>query len=69
MAYVILLAGLVTALGGYKEWDWFMNHRKARFFVNIFGRNGARLFYIILGLAISGVGIAGITGLVNLSNR
>ena len=36
------------------NWNWFMNSQKARFvarFVeNLFGREGVRLYYLILGL-------------------
>lgn len=46
------LAGLFTILGAALDWDWFMNHGKARPFVRAFGRNGARVFYVVLGLVI-----------------
>ncbi len=51
-----LLAFLVAGAGGYSivaaalDWDFFMNSRRARLFVKMFGRNGARIFYVILGL-------------------
>ena len=31
------------------DWNWFFNNWRARFFVNLFGRDGARLFYALLG--------------------
>jgi hypothetical protein len=34
-----------------------MNNRKAQAFVNWLGRGGARVFYIILGLAIAILGL------------
>lgn len=44
-----LLAGLFSIICAYKEYDWFMNHRKARFMCKVLGRNGARIFYMVLG--------------------
>jgi len=54
---VIILIGLFSILGGLLDWDWFMNSWRARFFVNILGRTGARLFYVGLGIFIIIVGI------------
>lgn len=51
-------AGAFTIVGAVMDWNWFMNSRRARFFVAIFGRMGARIFYILLGLFI--IGMAGI---------
>ena len=49
--------GLFAVLGGALNWNFFMESRKAAFFVKIFGRTGARIFYIILGLALVGFAI------------
>ncbi|MCQ3931630.1 MAG: hypothetical protein DPW16_14325 [Chloroflexi bacterium] len=51
-------AGAFTIVGAVMDWNWFMNSRRARFFVAIFGRMGARIFYVLLGLFI--IGMAGI---------
>ncbi|GDX80942.1 hypothetical protein LBMAG42_27530 [Deltaproteobacteria bacterium] len=48
----MLLAGLFTLVCASRDYDWFMNHRKARLFVSIFGRTGARIFYMGLGVAL-----------------
>ncbi|MDD3149170.1 MAG: immunity 17 family protein [Candidatus Riflebacteria bacterium] len=45
-----IFAGVFTIFCAASDFDWFMNNHKARFFVNILGRNGARVFYGILGL-------------------
>lgn len=52
-----VLAGLFTIICAAKDFDWFMNNHKARFFVSLFGRNGARWFYGILGLALILIGL------------
>ena len=55
-----VLAGLFSILGAVKNWDFFMNNRKAYIWVKLFGRNGARIFYGILSfvIAIIGLGIS-----------
>ena len=54
---VLILIGLFSILGGILNWNWFMNNWRARFFVNILGRNGARIFYIGLGIFLVVVGV------------
>lgn len=58
--FFFVLAGLFSILGAVKNWDFFMNNRKAYIWVKLFGRNGARIFYGILGfvIAIIGLGIS-----------
>lgn len=50
-------AGAFTVVAAFADWDWFMQNYKARFFVNLLGRQGARTFYAILGLAIIVLGL------------
>lgn len=47
---VSIIAGIFTLLASILNWNFFFESRKARFFVKIFGRNGSRIFYGILGL-------------------
>lgn len=49
---LIVACGLFSICGAFFNWDWFMNHRKARFLSNLLGRQGARLFYGALGTAL-----------------
>ena len=53
----LILAGLFSIVCAVKDYDWFMKNRKARPIVAIFGRNGAKIFYIILGAFIILMGI------------
>jgi hypothetical protein len=53
---LLILIGLFTAAGGVFGWDWFLRHWKSRLFVEKFGKVGARVFYVVFGLAIVGVG-------------
>ena len=52
-----LLGGGFCVFCAAKDYDFFMNSNKAWLFVKIFGRNGARIFYIILGLVIICFGV------------
>jgi Immunity protein 17 len=58
IALLVIAAGAFTLAGSLKNWDWFFNNRRARLIVAIFGRNGARIFYGLLGglLIVGGLG-------------
>lgn len=49
---LLVAGGLFSICGAAFDWDFFINSRKARFFVSTFGRNGARVFYGLLGIVI-----------------
>ncbi len=64
-----VVAGVIAFLGGVfsivcavKDYDWFMENHKAWLFVKLFGRNGARIVYALLGLALAGVGVILVLG-------
>jgi small neutral amino acid transporter SnatA (MarC family) len=57
-AVFAIFAGIFTIVGAAADWDWFMNNHRARLFVSLFGRDGARVFYVILGLLIIVLGFA-----------
>ena len=59
---LILLAGLLAMLAGILNWDWFIAQRRSAFLVTLLGRTGARLFFILLGVALTSVGLLLITG-------
>ena len=61
---LFVFGGLFSIVGAVMDWEWFMNHHKARFISSIFGRSGARIFYVILGLAIIVVGALVTTGII-----
>ena len=56
---LIVLGGIYCVWCAYKNYDWFMGHSKAWLPVKLFGRNGARIFYMIVGtvITLAGVGI------------
>lgn len=49
--------GVFSILAAIKDWDFFMNHRKAQLFVRLFGRRGARFLYVFLGCFLVIVGV------------
>ena len=55
---VILLAGLFSIVCAAFDFDWFMNNSRAKFFIKIFKRSGARVFYIVLGIVLCIMGVA-----------
>ncbi|MCR5540717.1 MAG: immunity 17 family protein [Ruminococcus sp.] len=50
-------AGFFCIFCAYKDYDWFMNSSKARLWVRLLGRDGARKFYMGLGVVIVALGI------------
>ncbi|MGC1376232.1 MAG: immunity 17 family protein [Anaerolineales bacterium] len=53
MNVIIFLLGIFSIACGLLKWDWFMDDYKARIFVKLLGRDGARIFYILLGVALA----------------
>ncbi|MDR1557539.1 MAG: immunity 17 family protein [Tannerellaceae bacterium] len=54
---IFVVAGLISLIAAIFNFDWYFQSRKASTFVNWFGRNGARVFYGLLGLALITAGI------------
>lgn len=63
--WVLVAVGAFSILGAWQDWDWFMNSRKAQLWVRLFGRNGARVFYAILGVALSALGLLLALGVIS----
>ncbi|ULJ69463.1 immunity 17 family protein [Wielerella bovis] len=42
--------GILCIAAAIYDWDWFFDNFRARPFVALFGREGARWFYAILGV-------------------
>jgi small neutral amino acid transporter SnatA (MarC family) len=57
MEIFIILGGIFCIVCSFKNYDWFFKLAKAEVFVKLFGREGARLFYLILGFLIMFLGI------------
>ncbi len=64
ISLVVVFAGLFAVVCAAMDFDWFMEHRKARLIVKLFTRNGARIFYVIAGLLLSAVGVLLFLGII-----
>jgi uncharacterized membrane protein YphA (DoxX/SURF4 family) len=49
MAWIFVAIGVFALAGAVFDWDWFMNHPKARVLARALGRGGARIFYGVVG--------------------
>jgi hypothetical protein len=49
--------GVYSIVAAVTDWEWFMTHRSASLPVWLFGRNGARVFFALLGLAFFVFGV------------
>ncbi len=47
-----MAAGIFSVLGAFFEWGFFFNSRKAKLVTKILGRTGAKIFYIVIGIAL-----------------
>ncbi|PKL43156.1 MAG: hypothetical protein CVV41_10575 [Candidatus Riflebacteria bacterium HGW-Riflebacteria-1] len=58
--WMFILFGLFTMICSFKDFDFFMNNHKARFFVDLLGRDGTRVLYFVLGffMLIAGLSLA-----------
>jgi hypothetical protein len=45
-------AGAFAVVAAWRDWDWFMEGRKARVWVQLLGRNGARVLYALIGAGL-----------------
>ncbi len=63
-AFTLFSLGLLSIAGGYLDWDWYMNWRNSRWFVNLIGRKAARVFYIVIGFVFSVIGVLAMFGLI-----
>jgi Immunity protein 17 len=52
-----LAAGIFVIVAAASDWNWFFEHPRAKFFVDAFGRKGARIFYGVLGCAFLLIGL------------
>ncbi len=65
---VFVVSGLFSLIASIKDWDFFFRGSKARWIVNVIGRNVARMFYGILGFALIIVGVLAFFGRIDLAS-
>lgn len=57
---LIAAVGVFAIAAARRDWPWFWNSRRAKTATHLFGRRGARAFYVVLGsiLILAGFGAA-----------
>ncbi len=65
---VFIASGLFSLIASIKNWNFFFQGFKTRWITSIIGRNGARIFYGILGIAIIIVGLLAFIGRIDLAS-
>ncbi len=61
---VIMVAGAFIVAAGIFQWKWFMNTRRAKFFLSKFGEKGVRIFYIVSGAVTIVIGLLAVLGII-----
>ena len=56
LGIIAILSGLFMIGAAVLNWDRLMNNNRAAVFVRLFGRNGARVFYVFLGVGLLALG-------------
>ncbi len=56
LGIIAILSGIFVIGAAVLNWNRFMDNNKAAVFVRLFGRNGARVFYIFLGVGLLALG-------------
>jgi small neutral amino acid transporter SnatA (MarC family) len=54
---IFVLTGSISLVAALFNFDWYFQSQKASTFVHWFGRNGARIFYGLLGLTLIAAGV------------
>ena len=62
MHLLVFGAGIMCIWASITEQEWFFNSGKARGIVKLFGLEGAKIFYIVIGVICIMGGIAGLFG-------
>ena len=61
---ILGLIGLFSLIAAIQDRDWFMENRKARIWVKLFGGRGARIFCGVLGVFFLILGVLFSVGLI-----
>lgn len=60
---LVIIIGFFSVICSVGNFNWYFNNRKAQGMVRLFGRNGARVFYSIVGVIIIFLGGAVMLGM------
>lgn len=54
----LVIIGLLCVVGGWTDGAWLMESSKGREWTRMFGRKRARVFYVLGGTLLAGMGVA-----------
>jgi hypothetical protein len=54
---IVIAIGAFSAWCAFRDYDWFINNRRAWLAIRIFGHRGARICYVALGAALMLAGL------------
>lgn len=57
---IFIALGLFSLIAAILNIDWYFKTSGAATFIKLFGRQGARIFYGLLGLALIACGVCGL---------
>jgi len=69
MGWLLVGAGVFSLAGALFNWQFFMNHRRARLVSKLLGQTGARLFYGVLGMVLAILGALAAAGILDWSSE
>ncbi|MBP7487699.1 MAG: immunity 17 family protein [Parabacteroides sp.] len=58
--FIFMALGLFSLVAAIFNTDWFFQTSGAATFIKLFGRQGARVFYALLGLGLITCGVLGL---------
>jgi len=61
---IFIAVGVFTIVAVALNWDWFLDHGKARWISSIAGRWGARIAYGAIGLIFVAFGVLYMVGII-----
>lgn len=58
--FIFMALGLFSLVAAIFNFDWYFQTSGAATFIKLFGRQGARIFYALLGLGLITCGVLGL---------
>ncbi|WP_439183632.1 immunity 17 family protein [Carboxylicivirga taeanensis] len=66
--YLMIGVGVLIFIASLTNWEWFFKQRRAQSMIKLMGRNGARIFYAILGAFFAGFGWLVLSGQIDIAS-
>ncbi len=64
--YLMIAFGALIFVAGLTNWEWYFKQRRAQTMIKLMGRNGARIFYALLGLFFAAFGYLVLNGTIKV---